>query len=208
MADDRQVADDPEHERIRADLQAIKARLDGMDKASALLHEDFTRVPTSIDREITHAREFVSVSIKQVVDVFTEKLARVETLFIELDKRTGQLGLANATALTAALQAAEKAVTEQNRSRDQAIQKSEASTAEMLRQLQTQFQTEIRATNTSIGEVKSRLDKGEGGTAGAKESRAEKRLDTSAIVAIVALILLGVSIVAGWLSPFWHPVVH
>lgn len=162
----------------------ITARLDAMDKATVLSHDDFTRIPTMLDREIGHVREFGAAGVLRLNEMVDERLARVDTLFTELNKRTEALGLANATALAAALAAQEKAYTEQNRSRDLAISKSDANTQQQIQQLQTQFQTELHAASETISEIKSRLDRGEGGTAGNKEARTERRLDTGLAVAI------------------------
>jgi len=132
-------------------------------------------------QEITALRELMESKITAVADqsvARTEKLEqtveeifkRIEVQFTERDKSTGQLALANSTAIAAALQAAEKAVSAQNASNTIAIAKSESSTVESIRQLQTLFKTAIDAMNDKINDVKSRLDKGEGHSKGIGDS--------------------------------------
>jgi hypothetical protein len=153
-------------EAIRNLEGRIETRLNAMDKAQVLFHEDLTRVPTSVDRAILQLRELVESEIDKLKSVTSEVFNRIDVQFIERDKRTEQLALASATAIAAALQAAKEAVGAQNTSNSIAIAKSESSTAESLKQLQTIFQTAMAASTTQINDLKSRLDKGEGRSTG------------------------------------------
>ncbi len=153
-------------EAIRGLEAKIAARLDSMDRAAILLHEDYVRVPTLLDRAIIQVRELLEEKIHKLDEVSAERFGRIEIQFVERDKRTEQLALANATAIAAALQAAKEAVGEQNRSAAVAIAKSENSTAESIKQLQVLFSSDRSATNDKINDVKSRLDKGEGISSG------------------------------------------
>ena len=186
-------------ENIAARFDAITTRLDGMDKASAVLHEDMVRVPTLLDREIHSARTLMEAKLQNIFDVMQEKFARVDVLFVEGDKRTQQLSTANALALAAALQAAKEAVAEQNRSNTTAIAKSETAVSEQIKQMQISFETGLRSTNEKIDDIKSRLDKGEGGVTGARHEVSERRLDMGTVIAVIAVIGVFVSIVLQFL---------
>jgi hypothetical protein len=106
-------------------------------------------------REIANIKMYLEGQIKALQDLIEEKLTGVATQFSMRD-----------TALTAAFKAAQDAVTEQNKSSALAISKSEISTAESIKQLQTIFQTANQATIDKIDDLKSRMDKGEGHSKG------------------------------------------
>jgi hypothetical protein len=181
-------------ENISARFDAINTRLDGMDKAAAILHADMVRVPTLLDREISSARSLLEQKIQNIYDVTIEKFARVDVLFVEGDKRTQQLSAAAGVALAAALQAAKEAVAEQNRSNTTAIAKSETAVGEQIKQMQATFEAASRATNEKIDDIKSRLDKGEGGISGERHLTTERRLDMGTLIGLAALAGVFISI--------------
>jgi hypothetical protein len=139
-----------------------------------------TLTTAALLREVAALKEVVQLADKRIEDllrteialvlskleksdsVSSERFDRIDVQFIERDKRTEQLSLASSTAIAAALQAAKEAVGEQNRSSALAIAKSENSTTEALRQLQTLFQTASKGTDDKINDLKGRLDRGEG----------------------------------------------
>jgi hypothetical protein len=180
-------------ENMSARFDAITTRLDGMDKATQILHGDLVRFPTILDREISCARDLLESKMKRISDVAIEKFARVDVLFVEGDKRTQQLSTANALALAAALQAAKEAVAEQNRSNTTAIAKSETAVSEQIKQMQVTFETGLRSTNEKIDDIKSRLDKGEGGSIGSSGARTEYRLDRGMFIQ-TATVAVAVSV--------------
>jgi hypothetical protein len=122
-------------------------RLEAMDRAVLLLQETQNRSPT----------------IGEVYAKFNEKFKAIDQQFIERDKRTDQLTLASSTAIAAALQAQKEAAGEAQKSSAAAIAKAETATSESIKQLQALFQTSIGGLTTQILDLKSRLDKGEGG---------------------------------------------
>lgn len=185
----------------------LGARIDGMEKAVQVFHDDLTRVPTLLDRsiaglrellearmggtdalfltlkervegkngglddEIKHLRELmesqiknVGVDIEKISSVTQERFTRIDTQFVERDKRLEQLSLADKTAVAAALQAAKEAVGAQNTSNSIAIAKSESSTVESIKQLQALFATANSALNDKVNDLKGRFDRGEGRT--------------------------------------------
>jgi len=177
-------------EAIRNVEEKFGTRLDAMDKAQSLFHDDLVRVPTAVDRAVLQLRELVEDKIDKLSDVTDEVFKRIDVQFVERDKRTEQLALASSTAIAAALQAAKEAVGAQNSSNSIAIAKSESATAESLKQLQTLFQTAIGSATTQINDLKSRLDKGEGRTKGLGDGWGYLVGAVGAIVGIVATIEL------------------
>ena len=146
-----------------------------------------TLTTAALLREVAALKEVMQLADKRIEDllrteialvlskldksdsVSSERFDRIDVQFIERDKRTEQLSLASSTAIAAALQAAKEAVGEQNRSSALAIAKSENSTTEALRQLQTLFQTASKGTDDKINDLKGRLDRGEGIHTGSRD---------------------------------------
>ena len=164
--------------------ELIETRLEGMDKAVELLRMS---AGSYADINVHNAmRELLLERIMRSDTVTLEHFARIETQFIELDKRTSQLKIASDTAIAAAMAAAEKAVGENNRSFSLAVAKSETSTGEALKNLGEMFRTEVRATNDKVSVLASRQDRNDGSSAGMWAMGA-------AIIAVVSLLLAGYS---------------
>lgn len=169
------------HRELLSLQSLIVARLDAMDKATELLNQNVTRVPTDTDKQISHLKE-----------LHDEKFLSVQRQFQERDVRTEQIAAASTTAISAALQAAKEAVAEQNRASALSIAKSETATTKQIdqqgAQIQTQtsslndkiesetrglndkIQSETRALNGMIAVISSRLDRIEGQKSGHSES--------------------------------------
>jgi hypothetical protein len=158
-------------DRAIVDLrQEIVTRLDADEKAAALAHEDLVRVPTTVDKAVAAAEAVGNAERKSLEAVMVEKFAGVNTQFIERDKRTEQLTIANSTAIAAALQAQKEAVGEQNKAFSEATDKSNKATAEAINQLQTLFNSNIASLTTQLNDTKSRLDRAEGQKGGSGDA--------------------------------------
>jgi hypothetical protein len=155
----------------------FEVRLSGMDKAVELLQAHANKSPSigEVFAQVTEKFNSMSIAMKSIEDVSEQRFARIDQQFTERDKRTEQLTLASSTAISAALQAQKEAANETQKSSSLAITKAETATVESIKQLQTLFQTSIAGLNTQILDVKSRLDKGEGGELGQRELRNDNR---------------------------------
>lgn len=199
---------------VKKSSDVINARIEGIERGIALFQADLVRVPTALDRAICGLRELIESRLERNSAVSVERFLRVESQFNERDKRSDQLAMASATAITAALQAQKEAAGEAQKSSSVAIAKAEAATSESINQLKVLFQTSISALNTQILDVKSRLDKGEGGAVGTiaavadhrytrKDEREESRENRGLVFGIVGvaiglaalIITIGVSII-------------
>jgi hypothetical protein len=184
---------------IRGLLKIIETRIDAMDKATELLRENISVVPTEMDRQVTHLREYMVARIESTQVARDERFHSIDLQFKERDTRTDQSSRDSKVAVDAALQAAKEAVGEQNKSSALAIAKSETSTTKQIDQLQTLIQTNNDATSDKINDIKARLDRGEGLTRAGDQHRSEKRLDSGLAAAIagvcVALLSVAVAIV-------------
>jgi hypothetical protein len=176
-------------------LKIIETRIDGMDKATELLRENFSVVPTEMDRQITYLREFMVARIDSTQVARDERFHSIDLQFRERDIRTDLSSRDSKVAVDAALQAAKEAVGEQNKSSALAIAKSETSTTKQIDQLQNLIQSNNDTTNDKINDIKARLDRGDGLTRGGDQNRSEKRLDSGLSAAIVGVCVAMLSII-------------
>jgi hypothetical protein len=151
---------------LATQFRGIETRFGAIDKATDLQHQDLVRVPTQVDKAIGALREVLeqtlATHIAELRGELHQHISETREKFAAATVLTDKLRIADSTALTAALSAAEKAVGEQNRSSSLAITKSEQGMLEALKQQQVNFQTEIRAITVNLGTMQSRLDRGEG----------------------------------------------
>lgn len=175
------------------------ARLDAMDKAANLLHDNLTRVPTEMDRQLAHLREVVLVKVSEVTSVAMERFARIDNQFIERDKRTDQLKLADQKAIDAALQSQKEAAGENTKSMTASINKSEASFAEAIKTLQALFQSESKSTNdkiaataaasnSAVSALTAQIASREGAIRGVADQTTTQQGSNQNMIAIIAII--------------------
>lgn len=187
-------------DQLRREIQALRELLEARlvaqgDLIKALSLRTDGRQET-VDVTVGHLRDLlisnlknVEVKIDQLGAVSLERFLRIDTQFVERDKRTDQLSTADKTAVAAALQAAKEAVGAQNTSNSIAIAKSESATQESIKQLGTLLSSASQATNDKIGDLRARLDRGEGGSAGAKVSADSSRDNIGLIFGAIALLI-------------------
>ena len=180
---------------INALIQSVETglstRLEAVNEAIKLWHDDLVRVPTEVQKAVQSLREFLEqetqtleaslngkintlservvadkeilfASVKRLEDVSEQRFARIDAGLMERDKRADQLALANSAALAAALSAQKEAAAEAQKSAALAIGKSEGATSEAIKLGQTLFQTGLNSLTAQVNDLKSRLDKGEG----------------------------------------------
>jgi hypothetical protein len=164
----------------------LEARFDGMDRAIRLHAEIIDRVP--IERD---------AAIKHLAELHDEKFASIALQFAERDVRSEQATEGAKQALDAALLAQKELVSQQNEANSAAAAKAEASFTKQIDQIGTIIQTLEKALDARITELKERIDRGEGSTSGAAESRSDRRLDTgqvlttlSVLAAVIGLLIL------------------
>jgi hypothetical protein len=169
---------------IRALRDVYNAERAARDEAVRILHDDMVRVPTLLDRAELNITTQLRSETESLADLTEQKFANVWLRFTELEKRSRDLDEARAIALTAALNAAKEAVGEQNRSNTTAIEKSEKATNDKINQLEGTFNAANKATNERLDDVKSRLDRGEGGVSSAL-------VIGSGLMALLAILIAG-----------------
>lgn len=175
-------------EELRRDVSALReilqARLDGMDRATVVLSETVNRTPTAIQIAVSHLQELHDERFKSIALQFTER-----------DVRTEQAATASASALAAALQAAKEAVFEQAQAAAKAAEKTELSFTKQIDQIQVQITTVAKGFDDRIGELKERIDRGEGTDSGAAVQRTDQRLNMSQVIAGIAALVTVITLI-------------
>jgi hypothetical protein len=156
--------------------EVFETRFTANDKATSLLAETVNRTPTIIQTEIAHVRELTEERFRSAETISQTRLAGIELQFAERDVRTSQAAIAGKEALDAALLSAKELVKQQN----------EANRGEAAKTEQN-FTKQIDAQAARIDELKERIDRGEGSTAGARtvtgDVRASETYEQAAAIA-------------------------
>jgi len=121
--------------------EVMQTRMDGYDRAIALLQAFADRQPT----------------IAEVVARFEEKFVGIQTQFKERDIRVEQTAKESKVAVDAAFSAQKEAVSEQNKSGAAAIAKSEATTTKQIDAIGILIATTTKGTDEKIDDLKTRI---------------------------------------------------
>lgn len=155
----------------------IAVRLDAMDKAMILFQENLTRVPTDVQKEVGHLREFHD---QMFADIHAQLKERS-------DRRKSEKKAAE-DALAAALQAQKELALAQDTANAAAITKSQDATDKQVDGIKAMVDANFKSLDDKIAIINGRLDRGEGGHVGASEYRKDNRDHTGLIIAGLALI--------------------
>ena len=150
----------------------LEQRIDSIEQAVKVAHENLVRVPTDVDKAIGHLRETIEGkfdTVRQAFLIHLEKFASVQTQFQERDVRTEQTAKDSKVAVDAALQAAKEAVGKQQEASDRAIAKQEAATNKQLDQVVTLIAANFKALDDKNSDLKDRVGTIEAKSTGLKD---------------------------------------
>jgi hypothetical protein len=116
-------------------IAVLVERLEGMDRATRLLNETVTRVPTAVQTEVAHLNGLME-----------EKFSSVQTQFLERDTRQERESRDNKIAVDAAFAAQKDSAAREGEANAKAIEKSEKATEKI-----------IDAIGDKIDDLKDRL---------------------------------------------------
>jgi hypothetical protein len=133
-------------------------RMDAIEKAVTVAHENLVRVPTEVDKAIGHLKEVVNGRLHTV----DEKFRSIDKQFIERDVRVEQAANDTKTRVEAAFASQEKSAAKQAESFGLSIGKSESATTKQIDQLGLLIQQNTKALDDKIGDIKDRLTRIEG----------------------------------------------
>ena len=150
--------------------ELAEEKLDSASRVSAERFESLVNRFAERDERFEATNATIDQKLIALSETFTEKFRSIGTQFIERDVRTEQAATASASALAAALQAAKEAVFEQAQAAAKAAEKTELSFSKQIDQIQLQIQTVAEGLGDKIDDLKGRIDRGEGQSAGVSDS--------------------------------------
>jgi hypothetical protein len=180
-------------------------RIDGIEKAQQTFDDNLNRVPTALDRE-SHRME----------QLFREKLRTVETeiksfqefgekLRSIVNKHTDDVRANAKEAITTAFASAKELSNGQRDSFKDQITKSEASTNQEIIGIKALISARDEKTSADIQNLNSRLDRGDGGAAGAKQTIDNSRAGTNTTAVVVSACIAGASLLLFLASSHFSP---
>lgn len=182
VVDERLKSLDALHRALNA---AIIMRLDAMDKAVEVMAENVNRVPTLLDREVARVVEM----FRRSEELVTERFSGVTRQLIDRDVRGEQDKRTSEKAVESAFQAQKEALT-----------KSDALTTKLLDGQQSILAASSKTIDDKIAVINGRLDRGEGGTKGARDERVETHMNIGTILGIIGGIIGALGLVAALAS--------
>lgn len=167
--------------------ELLLQRITAVEQGIQIAHENLVRVPTDVDKAISHLREVVEAKL----DTVQEKFAGIATQFRERDTRVDQTAALAKQALDAALQAAKELVGTQSASFVASIEKSDASTEKRFDALQLTIAAVTTGVTDKIDDLKDRLTLLEGTDRGKTVAVVEKQASSTSMINVAAML-------AGW----------
>lgn len=189
------------HHELATLREILETRLDGMDRATALASANVTGVREEIEEIRGRLRAETASQVGQLRELLEARLDGMDRAtalqFAERDIRAEQAAGAAKQALGSALSAQKELVAQQNDANSAATAKAEASFTKQIDQIGTVIQATEKATDARITELKERIDRREGSTAGAAGSRSDRAQITgqvlmalSVLAAVIGLMIL------------------
>jgi hypothetical protein len=143
--------------------------------------------------EIIRVEQLAHEALEHLREVHEQKFMGIGTRFDERDERTAQAAQESRISLDAALAAAKEAVGAQQEANSTAIAKSEAATQKTIDALTASSAAANRSLDDKIADIKSRVDRGEGGGSVADKWRSTYIAVASVLMsagAIITVIIL------------------
>jgi hypothetical protein len=143
-----------ERDYVNAQLDVIRERLRGIDIATRLLNETVNRVPTDVQREVSHLRELAYERIDSATRAIESVASGIALQFTERDTRSEREARDNTKAVDAAFAAQKESAAQQNEANSKAIAKSETQTTEAIAKLAELFKSTTDSLADQIGDNK------------------------------------------------------
>lgn len=150
----------------------------------------------------------IAIAVRNLKELHEEKFAGIQQQFTERDIRADQDKRASKDALDAALLAQKEAVAQQNDANTTAATKTETNFTKQIDLVGTQITALDKSLSDRLGELKERIDRGEGSTAGSVEQRAEHRLDRTEGISSVVAVVMSISVIISIISVILVVVLH
>lgn len=176
-------------EQLQREVSSLKelhgVRLEAMDKAIAVAHDDLVRVPTDVQKAVTALKEVLLEMFKTVEGKFDE----VKLQFELIEKQRVEQKADTKAAVDAALTAQKEAVKEQTAASEKSILKSESATKERIDLQAKDLRTSGDSTNQQVSDLKERVTTIEGKTTGHGETWGYVAIGVAIIAVILTIVI-------------------
>ena len=143
-------------------VRELGVRIESVEKAVALAHDDLVRVPTKVQEAIGGLKEFIEERVSGNDRVSAEKFSGIAVQFRERDERAAQLAIQQKDAADKLAKAGADNIAAALISQKETADKTEKNVLESLSQDRTLLRSEIATLIVQINDLKSRLDRSEG----------------------------------------------
>lgn len=182
------------HRELEGLKELLISRLDGMDKASILLSENMTRVPTNVDKQVLNLQRLHNERFAAIIERFTG----IQRQFDERDVRTDNDKMAQKEAASllsnaalvgtaAALQAQKEMAAAQNASNTSMAEEIKSNTAEKINGVGAMLASLGTVTTDKFDTFNGRLNRIEG----ASQGHSSTVTNVIAISALLIAVLVG-----------------
>lgn len=163
-------------------LAVLRERLDGIDRATALLSATVNRVPTETQREVGHLHSLMD-----------ERFGSVQTQFGERDTRQERESRDNKIAVDAAFAAQKEIAAKQDESNARALEKSEKSTEKVIDGLGEK----VDDLKDRLNSLDARIVAIESGKLASRETTADSHAGDQRVVAILSVVIAALVLAIG-----------
>lgn len=183
--------------RLReAQFDALRVRLNAMDRATEILTESNNRVPTILDRETLRLERLFAERFESVALQFKERDVRATAMETAAKEAQAALSTAATTAVNAALQAQKESAFATQQSNAEAIRKSELGFTNEITSLKFLINATKETLTGALGDLRSRIDTGGGTTVGLRQASDDNHQTLGSILGILGGFVSVVSVVA------------
>jgi chaperonin cofactor prefoldin len=158
--------------RNREWIEALPGQIH--DQANSL-HIELDRRLVAHETDAVKLRGEITTAVGNLERLHEERFTAIAQQFTERDVRSDQDKRSSKEALDAALLAQKESVSQQNDANTVAATKSETSFTKQIDQIGTLISTLEKSLTDRITELKERIDRGEGGATGRRESGVDAR---------------------------------
>jgi ribosomal protein L16 Arg81 hydroxylase len=179
------------NQAIGALRELVFTRIDAMEEAIEVSHNDFVRVPTQVDMAVAAAQELLLSRIDANRLLLDERFEFIKKQLNDRDFAQIEKAKETKTAVDAAFSAAERAVG-----------KSEASTSKQIDDLSKLVVNAVNSLNGNINDVKDRCTRLESAKIGATEATVVRQASNFNAANILGIIFGLVGMVVGLVGVF------
>lgn len=174
--------------------ELVFSRLDAIEKAIQIAHDDLVRVPTEVQKAVGTLKELHEERLRSITTLMDERCRNINHQLAERDAQRLQSNQDNKVAIDTALSAAKESSGEQIKTQAMAIAKNEAAAFK-----------QIESLEDKLNDIKDRLTTIEAMRMGSDKSVVTHQASTGLNAMIVGIVLSGLLGLAALLISLRNP---